>query len=80
MWSASAICVQLRASTRAAIQHICFKHIVNDGDGCSVMRTNVQDMVDRESSSLTYEYIESSAVEEIVGLSHSLIVTEDRLT
>jgi hypothetical protein len=62
------------------MQRICFKHIINDGDSCSVMRTNVQDMVDRESSSLTYEYIESSTVDEIVGLSHSLTVTEDRLT
>ena len=39
--------MQLRASARAAIQRIYFKHIINDGDGCPVMRTNVQDMADR---------------------------------
>jgi hypothetical protein len=38
------------------------------------MRTNVQDKADRGSSSLTNENIESSAVDEIVGLSHSLAV------
>ena len=68
------------ASTRATMQRICFKHIMNDEDGCSVVRTNVQDKVGRESSSLAYEYIESSIVDEIVGLSHSLTETEDRLT